>query len=87
MVEWKGKDTWGELGAARDLCSGLWVLCGDFNTTRYPSEKKRCLRINKAMTDFSEFIEDMELSDLELKGNKYTWRKGDRQNIAVRLDI
>lgn len=80
------EDTWGELGAATGLYSGPWVQCGDFNTTRYPTEKKRCLRINKAMTDFSEFIEHMELRDLELKGGKYTWRNGDREDIAARLD-
>lgn len=54
--------------------------------TSTPTERKRCLRINKAMTDFSEFIEDIELRDFEFKGGKYTWRKGDRQGIATRLD-
>lgn len=44
------------------------MLCGDFNTTRHPLEKKNCNRISKAMIDFSEFIEDMELVDPELIG-------------------
>lgn len=64
------EDTWGELGAARGLCSGPWVLYRD------RSKMKRCLRINNAMTDFFEFIKDMELRDMELKGGKYTWKKG-----------
>lgn len=51
---------------------GPSVICGDFNTTRHPSEMKNCHRITKAMSDFSEFIEDMELMDLDLKGGKYT---------------
>ena len=27
------EETWWEIGAARGLNSGPWVLCGDFNTT------------------------------------------------------
>lgn len=42
--------------------------------------------MNKAMTDFSESIVEMDLMDLELKGGKYTWEKGERQDIATRLD-
>ena len=76
----------GEIGAARGLFSGPWILCVDFNTTRHPSEKKNCRRINKAMSDLSEFIKDMELVDLDLKEEKYTWKKGDSHNSAARLD-
>ncbi|WMV19032.1 hypothetical protein MTR67_012417 [Solanum verrucosum] len=53
---------------------------------RYPSEKKNCNRINKGMTDFSDFIEDLELVDPELSGGKYIWKKGDRHTTAARLD-
>ncbi|CAN4114263.1 unnamed protein product [Withania somnifera] len=87
------EETWWEIGAARGLASGPWVLCRDFNTTRYPSEKKNCNRISKAMSNFSEFIEDMELVDPELTGGKYTWTKKEwdssfrkiRQSILQRV--
>ncbi|KAG5586275.1 hypothetical protein H5410_046709 [Solanum commersonii] len=65
---------------------GPWILCGDFDTTRHPLEKKNCRRINKAISDLSEFIEDMELVNLDFKEGKYTWKKGDRHNSATRLD-
>ena len=68
------------------MIEGPWVLCGDFNIVRYPLEKKNCNKINKGMTDFSDFIEDMELVDPELSGGKYTWKKGDRPSTATRLD-
>ncbi|XP_049406103.1 uncharacterized protein LOC125869691 [Solanum stenotomum] len=80
------EETWGEIGATRGLFSGPCILCGDFNTTRHPLEKKNCRRINNAMSDLSEFIEDMELVNLDLKGGKYTWKKGDRHDRATRLD-
>jgi len=80
------EETWWELGAARGLFSGPWVLCGDFNTVRYPTEKKDGIRINRSMTEFSDFIENMELIDIDLNGGKYTWKKGDRHTTAARLD-
>jgi len=80
------EETWWELGAARGLFTGPWVLCGDFNAVRYPSEKYNCNRINRAMTELSEFIEDMELMDLDLAGGEFTWRRGDRHSTAARLD-
>ena len=33
-------ETWWEIGGASGLIAGPSVLCGDFNTLRYPSEKK-----------------------------------------------
>lgn len=50
------------------------------------SEKKNCSRISRAMTDFYEFIDDMGLLDPHLVGGKYTWRKGNRHDIAARLN-
>ncbi|KAG5607522.1 hypothetical protein H5410_029014 [Solanum commersonii] len=82
------EETWWELGAARGLFTGPWVLCGDFNTVRYPSEKFNCSRISRSlMTDLSEFIEDIELMDLDLAGGEFTWRKGDRHSTAARPDM
>lgn len=43
-------------------------MCGDFNITIYPSEKRNCRRRTPAMIDFSDFIEDMDLIDLQLEG-------------------
>ncbi|KAG5575541.1 hypothetical protein H5410_055675 [Solanum commersonii] len=80
------KEVWWELGAVRSLFDGPWVIAGDFNVVRFPSEKKNCIRINKAMEDFSDFIEDMELEDPPLIGGSFTWRKGDNYDTAARLD-
>ncbi|WMV31298.1 hypothetical protein MTR67_024683 [Solanum verrucosum] len=61
------EETWWELGAARGLFTGPWVLCGDFNTVRYPSEKFNCSRISRSLiTDLSEFIERHGINGLRL---------------------
>lgn len=63
-----------ELAGARGLFEWSWLVCGDFNKVRFPSEKKNCNRISRAMNEFSEFIEDVELVDLQLARGNYTWR-------------
>jgi len=38
------------------------------------------------MIDFSDFIEDMDLLDLQLEGGSFTWFKGDNNNADSRID-
>ncbi|XP_070007559.1 uncharacterized protein [Nicotiana sylvestris] len=80
------KKVWSEIGAVRGLMEGPWAVCGDFNVTRYPSEKRECSRRSRAMVEFSDFIEDMEMIDLRLEGGNYTWFKGDNYTAASRID-
>ncbi|WMV25761.1 hypothetical protein MTR67_019146 [Solanum verrucosum] len=61
---------------------GPWAICGDFNTTRYVSEKRNCNRRSRGMIEFSDFIEDMNLIDLQLQDGNYTWFKGDNHDTA-----
>lgn len=77
---------WREIGGVRGLMEGPWAVCGDFNVTRYASEKRNCNRRTRAMLEFSDFIEDMELIDLQLDGDSFTWFKGDNRVPASRID-
>lgn len=65
---------------------GPWAICGDFNIVRFPTEKRNCRRRSTAMVEFSNFIEDMSLIDLQLEGGIYTWYKGDTHTTASRID-
>uniref|UniRef100_M1BT70 Endonuclease/exonuclease/phosphatase domain-containing protein n=1 Tax=Solanum tuberosum TaxID=4113 RepID=M1BT70_SOLTU len=80
------EEVWWELASVRGLFSGPSVVGGDFNIVRFPSEKRNCTRFNKAMLDFSDFIEDMELADPQLVGDNFTWKRGERHDSAARLD-
>ncbi|WMV37052.1 hypothetical protein MTR67_030437 [Solanum verrucosum] len=79
-------ELWEELGAMRSLCEGPWVVCGDFNTTRFPSEKINCIRLSRAMIDLSSCINELELIDPPLFGGSYTWRGGENHRNASRID-
>lgn len=76
-------DLWEELGAIRSLCEGPWVVCGDFKTTRFPSEKTNCVNLSGAMSKFSSC---MELIDPPLFGGSDTWRGGASHRNASRID-
>lgn len=72
----------------RSLFEWPWAICGDFNVSRFLSEKINCRR-TPTMEDFSDFIEDMELMvdfQLVVVVCDYTWIKGDRTNAASRID-
>lgn len=79
------EEVWWEVGSARGLFEDPWLVSGYFNTVRFPSEWN-CSRTSRAMTDLSDFIEDMGLLDPHLVAGKYTWRRGDRHDTATRLD-
>ncbi|WMV37865.1 hypothetical protein MTR67_031250 [Solanum verrucosum] len=70
------EEVWWELGSARGLFDGPWVVCGDFNTARFPSEKRNCSRFTRTMYDLSDFIEDMSLQDPHLIGANTLGGKG-----------
>jgi endonuclease/exonuclease/phosphatase family metal-dependent hydrolase len=48
----------------------LWCIGGDFNVTRFPSERSGG---DSAMMEFSDFISEQGLLDLPLVGGSYTW--------------
>ncbi|KAF3625895.1 putative mannosyl-oligosaccharide 1,2-alpha-mannosidase MNS3-like [Capsicum annuum] len=77
---------WDELSSVRGLMEGPWAICGDFNVTRYIFEKKNGTNRTRGMGEFSDFIEDMKLVDLQLEDAKYTWFKGDQHEIAAKID-
>nr|XP_016494332.1 PREDICTED: uncharacterized protein LOC107813564 [Nicotiana tabacum] len=75
------EEVWWELAGAKGLFSGPWVVCGDLNTVRFLSEKKNCIRITRAMNEFSKFIEDMERVDIQLSGGVHGEKNEDFRNI------
>lgn len=78
-----GKELWSELEASRNSWERPWVVCGDFNVTRFVVERGNCLG---ATSEFSEIIYDLELVDPLLFGGSYTWRRGENHSSASRVD-
>lgn len=53
--------------------NGCWLLGGDFNTIRCREEKVGSHIDAGSMSDFSTFINDLQLIDLQMGGRNYTW--------------
>jgi hypothetical protein len=53
-----------------------WCIRGDFNATRFPSERLGNHRYAPSMEEFSRFIFDHGLMDIPLRGGQFTWSNG-----------
>ncbi|XP_058759955.1 uncharacterized protein LOC131633261 [Vicia villosa] len=63
LLEWK-----------RKLPRGEWIVGGDFNSIRVAEERKGCGQSNRVdLEEFAKFIELMEVVDLPVIGNMFTW--------------
>lgn len=62
---------------------GLFVVI--FNVSRFVSGKKSCVRRTKGMREFSDFVEDMGLIDLQMENATFTWYKGYNHEVASRI--
>jgi hypothetical protein len=63
---------WDELAGMMSWWNMLWCIGGDFNVTRFPSERSGAA-CRLAMADFSDFLHEQGLLDLPLAGGFFTW--------------
>jgi hypothetical protein len=77
---------WEELAGVDSWWSVPWVIGGDFNVVRSPSERLGARHYTNAMHDFSDFISSCCLRDIPLEGGLFTW-SNNRVNVAMsRID-
>ncbi len=84
---WAGKEEFcQELAALKTVCTGPWVLCGDFNCTRNHLERTGRCWSNKLMGLFSDLINELELVDLPIANQLYTWSNMQANPTLAKLD-
>jgi hypothetical protein len=66
--------------------SGPWVLAGDLNIYRYAHEKNNNNISWTDMENFIDWINQMELMDIEICNSKYTWSNMRRDPTLVKLE-
>lgn len=82
------KDFWYVLRAQCVNRDSPWVCMGDFNEMLSLSEKEGLRPSHSNRLDlFRELLNDMGLMDLDLKGNKFTWKSNPRDGFVIREKI
>jgi hypothetical protein len=77
---------WDELAGLCSWWSLPWCIGGDFNVTRFSSERSGDVRLCSAMIEFSNFIADQSLLDLPLAGGSSTWSIAQDPPMWSRID-
>lgn len=62
-----------ELRMVADLISHPWILLGDFNLTRWLTDRPGDLRGLSLMQLFNDLIRELEVEDVPLQNRAYTW--------------
>ncbi|OAY70023.1 hypothetical protein ACMD2_06552, partial [Ananas comosus] len=84
---WAGKEAFcSELLSLKDVYLNRWVICGDFNCTKNQSERKGLPWSRKTMAMFSDLINNLEVIDLPLSNQSYTWSNMQHRPTLAKLD-
>ena len=62
------------------------IVCGDFNLIAAASEKSSANINRRTMTAFRHFINDLQLLELYMHGQRYTWSNEQANVVMVKLD-
>ena len=80
------EDFLSKLGAIRGLWNESWCVVGDFNMIIFPSEWCRGGHMSPTMRKFLEVVDELELRDLPLQGELFTWCGGLNNQLKSRID-
>lgn len=73
----KRKELWAELQEFSRTHNKPWLIAGDFNDTRFPSERNTsCHETTRRSVLFNEWVDDMQLMEIEFSGAAHTWARG-----------
>ncbi|XP_021742733.1 uncharacterized protein LOC110708815 [Chenopodium quinoa] len=73
----KRKELWEELKSFATQHNKPWLIAGDFNDTKFLSERNTsCRETDRRSALFNERIEDMDLIEVEFSGAAHTWARG-----------
>ena len=63
-----------------------WIIAGDFNFIRYPSDRNDGAGDTNNMMQFNEAISSLALVEIPLKGRKFTWSNMQQAPLQEKID-
>ncbi|XP_028091886.1 uncharacterized protein LOC114292178 [Camellia sinensis] len=76
---------WGILSNLKSIFPNPWCLGGDFNEVKNISKRKGCVRRDRGIGEFVNFISNLELVDIPMLGRQYTWGNSQSWNRIDRF--
>ncbi|XP_022007479.1 uncharacterized protein LOC110906687 [Helianthus annuus] len=67
------RNLWAKISQVIQAGHGWWIVFGDFNAVRDPSERKNSCFDPGCARDFNEFLDEAGLREYDLKGKKFTY--------------
>ena len=67
------RNLWEVITNLKTLFLKPWCIRGDFNEVRAIDERNRCIRRDREMNEFNDFIDNLVMVDTPMLGRKYTW--------------
>ncbi len=84
---WEGKAEFcDELRELKGECNDLWVVCGDFNLTQNLAERSGHSWSGRVMSLFNDLVNELELLDLPLSNQRFTWSNLQSHPSLAKLD-
>ncbi|XP_021761807.1 uncharacterized protein LOC110726644 [Chenopodium quinoa] len=83
------QELWQELKNFATTHNKPWLIAGDFNDTRFPSERNSsCRETTRRSRLFNDSVEEMDLIEVEFMGAAHTWSRGNSEETrrSGRLD-
>ncbi|OAY69495.1 hypothetical protein ACMD2_25539 [Ananas comosus] len=80
------EDLFLELAQLKECYKGKWIMCGDFNNTRFQEELKGKTRSSRATVMSYELIKESALIDLPMSNQSFTLSNIQRNSTLARLD-
>ncbi|GAV85130.1 Exo_endo_phos domain-containing protein [Cephalotus follicularis] len=79
------RDLWKDLiFISQRLAPAPWLIMGDFNVPRFPQDQLHGPpRVSKAMSEFNECLNAIEVDDIRSVGRFFTWSNKREGNVAV----
>ncbi|KAF5795213.1 putative Endonuclease/exonuclease/phosphatase superfamily [Helianthus annuus] len=76
------KSLWNSLKESISGGEGRWILPGDFNTVRFPEERKNSAFNRSCAIDFNEFIFLVGLEEYSMRGRSFTFQAPNSNKLS-----
>ncbi|XP_076936935.1 uncharacterized protein LOC143604289 [Bidens hawaiensis] len=78
---------WDIISLLVETSNGLWVVAGDFNVVRSKEDRRNSNFDASSAKDFNDFVEEADLHEYSLKGNRFTFCMGTKMGRIDRIFV